>query len=80
MIEILAASCGAGVGAIAMLWKNNAHNSRVARDAMIRMSSSIEFIGEEIKALRIDMREDRHEIFGRLNALEQTVARLDERI
>jgi len=44
---------------------------------MTKLSLGIEHIGQELQALREDMKEDRHEIFGRLGNIEQRISSLE---
>jgi len=48
-----------------------------SRDVMTKLSLGIEHIGQELQALREDMKEDRHEIFGRLGNIEQRISSLE---
>jgi hypothetical protein len=48
-----------------------------ARDAVVRLTSAVEHIAQQLEILHGDMREERRETFGRLNGVEQRVSKLE---
>ena len=78
-MELIAALVGAtmgiaGMGIGSILKKGNAD-----REAIVKLSMGIEHIGRELQAMRVDMKEDRQEIFGRLGNIEQRISSLEAR-
>ena len=49
------------------------------REAIVKLSMGVEHIGKELQAIREDMKEDRHEIYGRLGSIEQRISKLEAR-
>ena len=49
------------------------------REAIVKLSMGVEQIGKELQAMREDMKEDRHEIYGRLGSIEQRISKLEAR-
>ena len=73
-MELMAAIIGAmvgitGMGVGSVLKRNNAD-----REAIVKLSMGIEHIGRELEAMRVDFKEDRYEIFGRLRSIEERVS------
>ena len=78
-MELIAALVGAtmgiaGMGIGSVLKKGNAD-----REAIVKLSMGVEHIGRELQAMRVDMKEDRQEIFGRLGNIEQRISSLEAR-
>ena len=48
-----------------------------ARTAVIRLTTSVEHIAEQLSVIHGDMREANRETFGRLNLVEQRVSKLE---
>lgn len=57
----------------------NSHTKRAAqdRDCLVRLSTSVDNMANQLDELHKDLRTDRVEIFSRLNAAEQAIARLE---
>jgi len=57
----------------------NSHNKRTAqdRDCLVRLSTSVDNMANQLDELHRDLRTERVEIFSRLNAAEQAIARLE---
>lgn len=79
MIELAAAAAGATISAAFLGF--NAHNRRTAegRDCLIRLSTSVDNVACRLEELHNDLRSERMEIFARLSAAEQKIARLEGR-
>lgn len=77
MVEIGAALLGAFIAASASMYTGFSKRQREGSEAIIKLSIGIEHIGHELEALRADMKEDRHEIYSRLNKIENRVTRLE---
>ena len=48
-----------------------------ARDAVIRLTASVEHIAEQLTVIHTDMRDANRETFTRLNSVEQRVSKLE---
>ena len=79
MIELVGAIAGAMIGVTGLAAGSMIKRSGEGRDAIIKLTVGIEHIGKELQALREDMREDRHEIYGRLSEIEQRLSSLEAR-
>lgn len=77
MIELLAAISGAMIGLGGIAAGAMMKRAGDGRDAIVKLSMGIEHIGQELQALREDMKEDRQEIFGRLGTAEQRLSALE---
>ena len=79
MIELVAAAAGATISAAFLGY--NTHNRRTAegRDCLIRLSTSVDNVASRLEELHNDLRSERMEIFARLSAAEQKIARLEGR-
>ncbi|MFZ9315660.1 MAG: hypothetical protein ACO24P_00245 [Candidatus Nanopelagicaceae bacterium] len=77
MIELVAAIAGGLIGLGGIAAGSLIKRSGDGRDAIVKLSMGIEHIGTELQALRQDMKEDRHEIYGRLNSVEQRITAIE---
>lgn len=77
MIELMAAIAGGIIGLAGIAAGSIIKRSGEGREAIVKLSMGIEHIGTELQALREDMKEDRHEIFGRLGSAEQRLSALE---
>ena len=73
MIEILAAVSGAMIGVAGMSTASMIKRSGENREIVTKLAVGVEHIGEELTAMRTDMKEDRQEIFSRLQEVEHRV-------
>lgn len=80
MIEILAAITGASISVAAMTWSGSAKRNTEGREAVIRLTAAVEHVAGRLEALHVDIKSDRHEVFGRLNGVEQRLAKLEASI
>ena len=77
MIEVLAAVAGASISVAAMGAFGIGKRNDEARDAVIRLTSAVEHIATQLEVIHTDMRDANRETFGRLNAVEQRVSKLE---
>ena len=77
MIEVLAAVAGASISVAAMGAFGIGKRNDEARDAVIRLTTSVEHIATQLEVIHTDMREANRETFGRLNSVEQRVSKLE---
>ena len=79
MIEVAAAAIGAAMGIVA-----SGLSGMLRRDdqaaAVVRLTAAVEHIAGEVSLMRSEMREDRTELFGRLNQAEQRLATLEAKL
>jgi hypothetical protein len=48
-----------------------------ARETVIRLTAGVENIGEQLKILHTDIKDERREMFGRISNVEQRVSKLE---
>ena len=77
MIEIFAAVAGASLSWAAMGSMGVGKRNDEARDAVIRLTASVEHIAEQLTVIHTDMRDANRETFTRLNSVEQRVSKLE---
>ena len=77
MIEVAAAAVGAAITVGAMGIGSMGSRGREGRDAVIRLAASVDNVASRLEQLHVDIKADRRETFGRLNSIEQRVARLE---
>lgn len=79
MIEVIAAIAGASISVAAMGAAGFSRRNDEARDAVVRLTSAVEHIADQLSVLHKDIKEDRRETFGRLSTVEQRVSKLEAR-
>ena len=77
MIEVLAAVAGAVITVAAMGLGGFTRRNDEARTAVIRLTTAVEHIAEQLSVIHADMRDANRETFGRLNLVEQRVSKLE---
>ena len=80
MVEIWAAIVGAGVAIGASGIGSFIKRDDEAARAVIRLTAAVEHIAGEVSLLRGEIKEDRQELYPRLNAIEQRLAKLEGRL
>ena len=79
-MEIAAAVIGAavaiGAGGIGSFMRRDDEASR----AVVRLTSAVEHIAEQVSLLRDEIKSDRQELYPRLNAIEQRLAKLEAKV
>ena len=79
MIEIFAAITGASISVAAMGAFGIGKRNDEARDAVIRLTASVEHIVAQLEIIHTDMRDANRETFSRLNSVEQRISKLEGR-
>jgi len=79
MVEVLAAITGAVVGIAASGVGAFIKRDDEASKAVIRLTAAVEHIAGEVSLLRQEIKEDRQELFPRLNSIEQRLTKLEVR-
>jgi hypothetical protein len=77
VIEVLAAVAGASITVAAMNASNNNKRATESRDAVIRLTASVDSVATRLDVLHTDMKSRDAEVFSRLRELESAVARLE---
>jgi hypothetical protein len=77
MIEVIAAIAGASISVAAMASMGFSRRNDQARDAVIRLTASVEHIVAQLEIIHTDMRDANRETFSRLNSVEQRVSKLE---
>jgi hypothetical protein len=77
MVEVLAALVGAVVGIGASGVGSFMRRDEEAGKAVIRLTAAVEHIAGEVSMLRQEIKEDRQELYPRLNGIEQRLAKLE---
>lgn len=77
MIELAAAALGASIGIAGMSVNSMSKRNNEAREAVIRLSMSVEAIASKLEELHTDMREHNREIYGRLNNHAERIRALE---
>ena len=77
MIELVAASVGALISAVAVMGINASKRNMEGSIAITKLTSSVEHIAETLQIIHADMRENNRELFGRLNQVENRVTKLE---
>lgn len=80
MVEVLAAVVGAVVGITASGVGTFMRKDEEASKAVIRLTSAVEHIAGEVSLLRAEIKEDRQELYPRLNGIEQRLAVLETKV
>jgi hypothetical protein len=78
-VELIAAIVGTMIGVAGMGIGSVIKRENDGREAIVKLSMGVEQIGKELQAMREDMKEDRHEIYGRLGSIEQRISKLEAR-
>ena len=78
-MELVAAIVGTMIGVAGMGIGSILKRENADREAIVKLSMGVEHIGRELQAMREDMKEDRHEIYGRLGSIEQRISKLEAR-
>ena len=79
MIEIYAAIVGASIGIAGLSASSFNKRNSESREAVVRLTMAVESIAERLEQLHQDMREDRKEIYTRLNEQGNRITILEGR-
>lgn len=71
MIEILAAIAGSIIGVAGLTATQMMRKAGESREVIAKLTCGVDHIGQELTALRADMKMDRQEMYSRLNECEQ---------
>jgi len=79
VIEVAAAVIGAAVAIGASGVGSFIRRDDEAGKAVVRLTAAVEHIAGEVSLLRAEIKEDRQELYPRLNGIEQRLAKLEAR-
>jgi len=77
VVEILSAVTGASLSAAIYSYGASRIKRRDVEDSVLRLTMAVESVAEKIQQLHDDFRNDKVEVFGRLNQIEQRIAKLE---
>jgi hypothetical protein len=77
MVEIIAALVGSAFTALVMATGGAIRGNTTNREVVTRLTVAVENVATRLEELHVDIKADRKETFGRLNAVEQRVSRLE---
>ncbi len=80
MIEVFAAILGASVGVVGISATGFSKRSAESREAVIRLTAGVESIASKLDELHMDMKEDRRQMYSRLNDHDIRIAQLEGRL
>ena len=77
MIELIAAVAGASITVAAMGVGGMTRRNNEDRMAVIKLTAAVEHVATRLETLHIDVKANSHEMFARLNEVEQRLAKLE---
>lgn len=80
VVEVFAAGLGAAIGVAAGGLGSLMRRDSEASLAVVRLTAAVEHIAGEVSLLRQEIKEDRQELFPRLNMLEKRIAVIESRL
>ena len=80
MVEIIAAAVGASIGIAGMSATGFSRRNNESREAVIRLTMAVESIAGKLEELHQDMKEDRREVYSKLNSHDTRLATLESKI
>jgi hypothetical protein len=80
VIEVVAAILGASVGVVGISASGLNKRNAESREAVIRLTAGVESIASKLDELHLDMKEDRRQMYSRLNDHDIRIAQLEAKI
>lgn len=77
MVELIAAVAGASITVAAMGVGGMTRRNNEDRMAVIKLTAAVEHVATRLETLHIDVKANSHEMFARLNEVEQRLAKLE---
>jgi len=77
VIELIAAVAGASITVAAMGVGGMTRRNNEDRMAVIKLTAAVEHVATRLETLHIDVKANSHEMFARLNEVEQRLAKLE---
>jgi len=79
MLELVAAALGAGIGIAASGVGGFVRKDQESAIAVIRLTAAVEHIAEQVSLMREEIKQDRQELYPRINQIEQRLTHLEAR-
>ncbi len=80
MVEIIAAVVGASIGIAGVSATGFSRRNSESREAVIRLTMAVESIAGKLEELHQDMKEDRREMYSKLNNHDVRLASLEGKV
>ena len=80
MIELVAAVVGASIGVAGLSATGFSKRNNESREAVIRLTMAVESIAGKLEELHQDMKEDRREMYSKLNNHDVRLASLEGKV
>jgi len=77
VVEILSAITGASISVAAYAFHAIARRNAQSHDSLLRLTMAVESLAAKMEELHIDYKSQSREVFGRLNQMEQRLAKLE---
>jgi len=77
VVELVAAVAGASITVAAMGIGGMTRRNNEDRMAVIKLTAAVEHVATRLETLHIDVKANSHEMFARLNEVEQRLAKLE---
>lgn len=77
MIELIAAAVGASIGIIASSVGGLLRRDRSEAIAVVRLTAAVEHIASEVSLMREEIKQDRQELYPRINQIENRLTKLE---
>jgi hypothetical protein len=77
VIELIAAALGATIGIVASGIGSAMKRDRSDAVVVVRLTAAVEHIAEQVSLMREEIKQDRQELFPRINQIEQRITRLE---
>jgi len=77
VIELIAAAVGATIGVIASGLSGFMRRDTEAAMSVVRLTAAVEHIAEQVSLMREEIKQDRQELFPRINQIEHRLTKLE---
>lgn len=77
MMEVIAAAVGAFIGLAASGVGGFMRKDQESAIAVIRLTAAVEHIAEQVSLMREEIKQDRQELYPRINQIEQRLTHLE---
>ena len=79
MIELIAAAVGATIGIVASGFSGFMRRDTEAAMSVVRLTAAVEHIAEQVSLMREEIKQDRQELFPRINQIEHRLTKLESK-
>jgi hypothetical protein len=77
VIELIAAAVGATIGVIASGLGGFMRRDTEAAMSVVRLTAAVEHIAEQVSLMREEIKQDRQELYPRINQIEHRLTKLE---